>query len=211
MVVGGELTYTVTASNHGPDLAPGVVVDDGMPEGVTLTSSASSQGTCQESLRAVICDLGSLAAGASATVTITVVPPAAGTIVNTATVTADSVDDPNPVDNAATATTTVITSADLGLTMVDSPDPVGKNKTLTYTVAIGNAGPTAATGVVVRDSLPAAVTYLSATATQGTCATLVQKVTCSLGALAKGDTATVTIAVRPTVGGTVTNTADVGR
>lgn len=134
---------------------------DRLPEGVTLRSSGTSQGTCQETLHAVTCDLGSLAAGASATVTVTVMAPTAGTIVDTATVASDAVDDPDPAYNSATVSTAVANSADLGLTMTAGPDPVGKNKTLTYTAVVRNPCPSAATGVVVRDTLPATVTFLS--------------------------------------------------
>src|SRR5207237_10261758 len=59
-----------------------------------------------------------------------------------------------------------------------------------------------------RDALPSGMTPLSAVASQGTC-TLAETVTCQLGALANGATATATIAVRATQVGALANTVTV--
>jgi uncharacterized repeat protein (TIGR01451 family) len=99
--------------------------------------------------------------------------------------------------------------ADLSLTKADSPDPVQVKKVLTYTLTVTNGGPDHATAVTVEDQLPAGVQFGSATASQGTCTQAGGVVTCSLGSLANGASATVTIKVRPTGTGTLTNTAEV--
>ena len=58
---------------------------------------------------------------------------------------------------------------DLSLTKTDSPDPVAPGSTLTYSLAVTNAatGSATATGVFVMDTLPAGVTFSSATPSQG--------------------------------------------
>ena len=61
----------------------------------------------------------------------------------------------------------------------------------------------------MTDTLPAGVTYQSATPSQGTCSQASGTVTCSVGSLANGGTATVAIAVTPQSAGTFTNTATV--
>ena len=99
--------------------------------------------------------------------------------------------------------------ADLSLTKSDSPDPVAENATLTYTVEVQNAGPDPATNVTVTDNLDSQVTPGSATATVGTCDTQGKKVTCELGTLANGASATITIQVTPKKTGQITNTASV--
>lgn len=66
------LTYTLTITNRGPDAAEGIVLTDLLTTNVTLLNAASSQGTCQTNGGVVDCDLGSLSAGALATVTISV-------------------------------------------------------------------------------------------------------------------------------------------
>ena len=76
-------------------------------------------------------------------------------------------------------------TADLSLTKSDSPDPVTAGGALTYTIKVANAGPDAATGVVVTDNLPKGVSFVSANSTQGSCAVSAnkQKVTCALGTI----------------------------
>ncbi len=100
-------------------------------------------------------------------------------------------------------------SADLSIAKTDAPDPVGVGSNLTYTLTVTNNGPSGATGVSVVDSLPAGVTFQSATPSQGTCSGTTT-ITCNLGSLANGGTATVQIVVTPTVGGAITNSASVG-
>ena len=99
---------------------------------------------------------------------------------NTATV-ASSVNDPSTGNNTASASTTVNPAADLAVTKTDSPDPVAVGQQLTYTVGVSNAGPSSATGITVTDTLPAGVTFNSATPSQGSCSQSAGTVTCSLG------------------------------
>lgn len=98
--------------------------------------------------------------------------------------------------------------ADLEITKTDAPDPVTMGNSLTYTVIVTNGGPSPATGVMVTDTLPAGVTFVSATSSQGSCSGT-STVTCNLGTLAKGASATVTIIVTPTTAGMLTNAASV--
>jgi uncharacterized repeat protein (TIGR01451 family) len=100
--------------------------------------------------------------------------------------------------------------ADLALTKSDNPDPVAVGGALTYTIRVQNLGANDATGVVVTDPLSASdVDFVSATATSGTCEHKANTVTCSLGTVNVGTTATVTIVVRPKKTGTLSNTATV--
>ena len=100
---------------------------------------------------------------------------------------------------------------DLQIQKTDSPNPVNVGGTLTYTLTARNNGPSTATQVVITDSLPATVTYLSSSSTQGTCSRSGQVVTCAIGTMAAGATVTVTIRVRPLQPGTILNaTAIVG-
>jgi uncharacterized repeat protein (TIGR01451 family) len=105
--------------------------------------------------------------------------------------------------------TPVAASADLSLTKTDSPDPVTVGSSLTYTVTVTNNGPDAATGVRVRDRLPAGVTFVSAVSSQGPCQQNSGRVLCNLGKINNGANATVTIVVSPTSTGLLRNTANV--
>jgi uncharacterized repeat protein (TIGR01451 family) len=52
--------------------------------------------------------------------------------------------------------------ADLEISKADSPDPVTVGDNLTYTITVTNNGPDAAANVVVTDTLPSGVTFVSA-------------------------------------------------
>ncbi len=89
---------------------------------------------------------------------------------------------------------------DLAVTVADAPDPVETGANLTYTVTVTNAGAGASTTSTLHWSLPAGVAQVSATPSQGTCATATS---CDLGAIAAAGTATVTIVAKPTAAGSV--------
>jgi uncharacterized repeat protein (TIGR01451 family) len=98
-------------------------------------------------------------------------------------------------------------SADLSVSKSDSPDPAHVGQQLTYTITVTNNGASTATGVTLRDNLPKATGFGSASSTQGSCTRSKQTVTCNLGDLADDASATVTIVVKPTKKGTITNVA----
>lgn len=82
---GSNLTYTIAVKNNGPDAAGSASVSDTLPTGVTLVGvPTTTQGTCQPGTQGVQCALGTIASGATATVTIVVRPASAGTLSNTA-------------------------------------------------------------------------------------------------------------------------------
>lgn len=100
-------------------------------------------------------------------------------------------------------------ATNLGIEKDDSPDPVESGKRLTYTITVTNLTPNAAIGVVVEDKLPTRVDFRSATSSQGTCTRAGRNVTCELGDIPGGGTATIEIRVSPTKTGAITNTATV--
>ena len=208
-VLAGELlTYTLGVSNGGPQDAPGVTLTDNLPAGTTFVSATSSQGTCSESAGTVTCALGTVANGANASAEIEVRPQSEGTVTNQASVTSGAAD-LNSSNDSASAQTTVDPAADLELTKTDSPDPILPGNELTYTLSVHNAGPSTATGVALSDTLPAGVTFVSVTTTQGSCFRSGSSVLCSLGNLADEANVTVTIKVTPQTPGTLTNSANV--
>jgi uncharacterized repeat protein (TIGR01451 family) len=209
-MVSSPITYTIKATNNGPSPATGVVVTDTLPTGVSFNSATASQGTCVNAAGTVTCTIGSLANGASSTVTINVTAPGtAGTITNTATVTGNETD-PNPANNTASATTQVsavaVASTDLAITKT-APATATVSSPLAYTLKVTNNGPSPATGVSVTDTLPAGVTFVSASTG---CTNAAGTVTCTIGSLANGASVTLTINVTiPGTAGTITNTATV--
>jgi uncharacterized repeat protein (TIGR01451 family) len=100
-------------------------------------------------------------------------------------------------------------TADLRVVKSDSSDPVAVGSVLTYEINVSNLGPQGATEVTLTDMLPTGVDFVSATTTSGTCDRNGRRVVCELSSIANAGEATVTIKVRPTKAGTLTNTATV--
>lgn len=98
-------------------------------------------------------------------------------------------------------------AANLGLVKTDPPGRAPTGRNLTYTITVTNNGPETAYSVTVTDTLPSSVTFVSATPSQGSCVRSGLIVTCYLGSIASGGTATVSIVVKPTMAGVITNTA----
>ena len=100
---------------------------------------------------------------------------------------------------------------DMEVTKSASRDPAIAGEALTYTIIITNHGPYSGTGVVVTDTLPGGVTFVAATASQGSCNEASGVVTCTLHTMLVDDTGTVTVAVtvNPSTRGTLTNVAQV--
>ena len=98
--------------------------------------------------------------------------------------------------------------ADVGVTMEDGPDPVAPDETITYTQRVTNTGSIAGTNARLIDALPPGVSFVSAEPSQGECEGTAP-ITCRLGTLAPGATATVRIVVRAGPPGEVLNTATV--
>ncbi len=100
--------------------------------------------------------------------------------------------------------------SDLSLTITDNPDPVLVTSNLTYTMVVSNLGPATAKAVVLNQSLPPSVQFVSATTTQGAVNQSLSTVTANIGSLSVYGTATVTVTVTPLTNGIISSTANVG-
>ncbi|MBE7468699.1 MAG: DUF11 domain-containing protein [Anaerolineales bacterium] len=207
--VGYPLSYTLTIMNNGPNQATGIVLTDTLPSEVLFKSAIPSGAGCNHSGGIVTCsNLGNLPHLQSIVVTIVVTPTLAGTIVNTASV-RSSEPDPVSANNTDSESTTVNPVADLLITKTDFPDPVTAGTSLTYTLTITNNGPSPATGVVVTDTLPASVTFVSA---PGCTPQPNNQVRCTYANIASGSTASpavISVTVNPAAPNLITNTATV--
>jgi uncharacterized repeat protein (TIGR01451 family) len=178
VVPGGTVAYTITVTNNGPATATGVTMTDPVPG--TLLPAQLAGPTCERELNVgteqytVFCNIGTLANGASATITYNVTPTTAGTLTNTATVAATQTD-PNMGNNTATVNTTVgsvtpPSPAELSITKTHTGD-FTETEAPTYTVTVSNAsgaGPTSGT-VTVLDTAPLGLTLDSMAGTGWTC------------------------------------------
>ena len=114
VAAGGSLTYTITASNAGPDNATGAIVTDTLPAsltGATWTCVGAGGGTCTASGGPTLADTVNLPAGASVVYSITgsVAPTTTpGTTSVNAVLTAPAgFTDANPANNTVTQPTAI--------------------------------------------------------------------------------------------------------
>jgi len=201
--VGSNLVYSLTVSNAGPATATGVIVSNQLPANVTFISAT---GGATPASGLLLVNLGSLAEGTNVSVQVVVQPTVAGSLTNNFQVFANEFD-PNMTNNSASVVSTVtnaavVASADLKLSASAAPEPVGVSSNLVYSITVSNAGPSAATGVVVSNQLPAGVNFVSATggATPASGVLLL-----NLGSLASNAISSVQVIIQPTVAGEFTN------
>ena len=221
VLAGQDLTYVVTVLNAGPGAATNVVVTDTLASLVaagSLQSAIPSQGTCTPSgvtagtTINLSCNLGTLASGAGASVTIVVRPSIAttGNRSNTASVTSLDVGDTNRGNNSASVTSVVTAVADATVSKTATPSPVQAGTPLTYVVTARNNGPSTASNVVATDSLPANASFVALSGVTGTGASCTTPaagaiggtVTCTWPSITSGSQQTATFVVRPLTGAT---------
>lgn len=175
---GQQVTFTVTATNNGPQAASNVVVQDILPTGYTLVSAIPSSGTWTNPNW----NIATLATGANATLVVTATVLATGTYTNTASITSSGVPDPVPGNNSATA---IVTPQGCNPPMVSiqagSPSGIctGESTILTASgctgvltwysngLALGQSGSTISVN-------PVATSSYTATCTTATCGTTTQ-------------------------------------
>jgi uncharacterized repeat protein (TIGR01451 family) len=240
-------TYTITITNAGPDTAAGADVSFVIGEyghtdqygnprpffqgiGNNPQSFTTTQGMCQLGGAYLVagffrtelhCELGSLASGSAATVTVVVgaarypplSPGASEVVTNSASVSSDTAD-PDPNNNSATKPTTIVQGyADLALEMTQSPFPATAADDLVFTFVIRNFGPDAPRPFFAFTYSPlidrvVGVNANTAVGCNGREPT--GYVTCQFGPLASGGSAAITIRVTPGEPGSRSYSAVVG-
>lgn len=206
--VGTDVAYTITVSNIGPSDASAVTLSDTIPAQTSFVSMQQNSGplfNCSGTTT-VTCTIATLAPTATATFTLTVHVNTAGSLANTATVSATTAD-PVPGNNSSQASTAAST-VDLSITKSLSAGPYIVDTPVTFTLTVTNNGAVAATNIVVTDPLPGG---MSATATTppGACSGTTI-VTCTAATLAAGASTVFTITAKlPRLPGDYTNTATV--
>ena len=192
--VGDDLAYYVNVSNQSRFYASGVTVTAQL-SGPASYNVAGSNPNCTVTGATMICRLGAMFAYSSSAAAIVVKADDVGIIALAATVTADE-PDPDPANNNGSATTQVSPAADVVVTSTDT-EPVKAGKPVVYTVSVANSGPSAATQLVLHDSwtpAPVGASFKKVSWTQGSCwQDSATSITCSLGRLAPGGVATVTL------------------
>jgi uncharacterized repeat protein (TIGR01451 family) len=224
-VVGGaNVTYTLTATNAGPNAGGAVVLTDNLPPALSFVSASGSGWSCSNAGSVVTCTRpGPHAVNATlpAVTLIARVNASGGTVTNSASIApADSggVPDPDSSDNTATVDTTVVVGADVRIAQktVISALPAIAGSDVTFLIQPRNGGPGAANTAQVSDPLPAGWTYVSAGGPNWNCGNGGNVVQCSRPTLPVGATDDITVVARAPAnvlidpaGATFTNTASI--
>ena len=221
IVAGEQGQYRMQIVNLGPSDATGVAITDRLPAGLTFAEIAAvSDGysfACEPNAEGdVVCALAeTLPVGATVTLDITVNAAAdlPDEVENTAIV-SSATPDPDLSNNTSTVRGTVAASVDLSIVKQISGTPV-IGSTVDYTLSVSNAGPALAQGVILSDIVPVGLSVINVTGEGWSCsiggAGEGTPVTCTLGELAPGSAATVTVTatVLPAAYPEITNTATV--
>jgi uncharacterized repeat protein (TIGR01451 family) len=194
---GDTVTYTVTVVNVGTAGASDVTVSDALPI-ATYYGFGACSGGCTNAAGTLTWNVGSLAAGASATYTFTMLAGSAGLPAGVTVI-------PDTASAAATGVGAV-TSGTVNVTLDGNPilalaksaspaSGLAPGDTVTYTLVVSNTGSAAASDVVVGDPIPSNASFagnIAATAGSGAFDAVGNKVVFTVGSLASGASATLT-------------------
>lgn len=215
---GGEITYAISLLNGNNDTANDVTLTIPLP--ATTSFVSIDDGNCVHdggTPGTVNCNFGDITGdGVGAPVTdvnlvITTGGASGNTISLTATVGTSSPDG-NAANDSLTQNTTIDDGADLNIVQSDSADPIIAGGTYSYSIDVNNIGPNDSNAIIVTDTLPTNVSYISSSGAGWTCGDSGQVVTCTRATIANGANApTITINAQVTgaVTGAITNTVNV--
>ena len=170
---GTKAAYNFKITNNGPSDAQNVSFSDPLPAGVNFVWLAQFSELPftlfppHGQTGAVSGNIAVLPAGATALFTLeTLIKPSALGPSLTNTISASSsTPDPDTDNNAASVNTTVTPQADLSVGITSGNAIVGHG--LTYTLTVSNNGPSDAQNVVLTQTLPAGISYLSMSQSTG--------------------------------------------
>jgi uncharacterized repeat protein (TIGR01451 family) len=161
---GDSISYTIYLSNTGNITATTTILTDTFPVEVSfVTYTTASPVTFTQSPTELVWELGDVAA-TTATLSIQVQGVVSPSIANgtrfTNTVTASTAYTETSLGNNTAQVATLVGSPDL-VVVKDGPVNVNAGDTLSFTLTYSNAGDLPATGVMLVDQLPTAMSYVT--------------------------------------------------
>ncbi len=168
-VPGEPVTYTIVATNSGPNHVGSATVSDTFPaelKDITWECEAAPGASCAASGAGDIDEMVELDVGSSITFTVnaTIDAGATGTLSNQVFIaTPDDVTDPQLANNSDVDETILTPQVDLTLEQTESADPVvagSGSGNLTYVITVTNNGPSDASNISITEVItrPAGVT-----------------------------------------------------
>ncbi len=162
---GGEITFTLSLSNSGELTATSVLVTDTLPPEVSYLGSSCPFSLTRPTSRTLVWKVGVLPPGAGP-VTISfagrLTDAVAGPITNTVRIATDAMER-DLDDNSAEWSSLVGDPAQFADLVVGKSGPVSvtAGRLITYAISVRNSGRMTATAVILTDSLPAVVGFVS--------------------------------------------------
>jgi len=207
--VNNDVTWATDAINNGPDDAHNVIIKITLPEGLDfICADPRSNGafTYNSTSRTITWTIDFMPSGGAASLDILTHISKSGNLIITATKTNQTEYDPNINNNARSRTLPIPQQVDIQVTQnVDNNTPI-VGQTINYTINVTNNGPSQATGLTIKDSLPAGLTFQSAN-THGTGTYDENTGIWTIGNFNNGQTATLTINALVNVASYIKNTA----
>jgi len=203
LLVNDPVNFTITLLNKGPKEATTIKVRDILPFGITFNAANASVGTYDNTTG--IWSVNSLGNGDTAKLAIVGVVNQVGTIMNQVNIIASDQPDPDSANNQDSVTITVQQNADLTVTKNANVTTVPLGNNVVFTVTLSNLGPGQATGIIIKDLLPAGFIFSQATPSTGNYNSTTGLWT--IASLDAGSKATLNITAATAQAGNLTNSA----
>ncbi|MCR5026006.1 MAG: DUF11 domain-containing protein [Methanobrevibacter sp.] len=194
----GLVKWTVTVRNNGPDNANNIEMHDILPENLKFSSYNATKGFYEDGLWKFCC----LEVGEVAKLEVITRVLGIGEIKNVVVASAKEYDY-NPDNNRAEAVINVAPACDLQMTKLVNQSTINYKELVKWTLIVKNNGPSDATRVVVFDTLPKCLSYVSSSG-DGTFSTTG---TWYVGDISCGESKQITIITRADATGEFDNVA----
>ncbi len=197
--IDSDIVYTFEINNIGPNTATDVKLVQTLPVGVNFVS-APFGGTFNPSDRTVTINLEDLASDSSTVATVTVKRKVLGSLRSNATVSAVEADPDlsnNVVNNQG---------ADLQIKRTTNPTTITLGQNYTYSLSVTNNGSEDATNVILTESLPDELIFVSSTAPVSFNN---DDLEANLGVIRSGESRTVDFTVRSFIAGDLISLSNV--
>jgi uncharacterized repeat protein (TIGR01451 family) len=210
ILVSNSVTYSISVTN-----LTGFLVDEQVTNLLSATASLAGHGQDQGSFtnfgNVYIFDLGQVVNGGIDTVTLTVLPTAAGSFTNTVSVASTNAAFAPVTTNSVTQVTNApLLQANLGVSVTGSGQTNIVNDWITCTITATNAGPSDATDVFLTNTLPTNVLVLAFSPPGFSFSHIGTNLIFSLGTLPSGGFTNLQFTIQPTNIGPVTFAASIG-
>lgn len=200
-----ELTYRLSVRNRGPDPAEAVRLRYRFADDYRLMETRPALEDCALEGTQISCLLGNLAVDESISIEFVGLPVEEGQFLLSAEVQAEQTD-PNPSQNRLDERVTIGPRVNLVLEQSAFAADITAGQPTEYQFTLRNEGLAQANDVLVRHPLPAGAELVESKASQGSCVEADGTLTCELGTLTGGGTATVDVQLIPAQGGRFENT-----